>query len=188
MLGVHLLKIPSVPDVHDLGMFQDLSATSPTVSLPDYAKVPTLQALQGYLWGPASSSRMYDTLEHRDAVSIELGALLKLQTPVRLIIARGVEPLVNSAPLSWPSLQRSPASSYEILRCTHAVVVRMLDRQAFLGFIGFEVFAVAVRRITWSSLPRIFAGIAPRRLGMRKHRQAIIACRSHDQHTHIYRY
>jgi len=115
-----------------------------------------------------------EALERGDFVSIELGALSKLQTPVRLIIARGVEPLVNSAPLSWPSLQRSPASSYEILRCTHAVVVRMLDRQAFLGFIGFEVFAVAVRRITWSSLPRIFAGIAPRTLGIRKHRQAMI--------------
>lgn len=134
MLGVHLLKIPSVPDVHDLGMFQNLSTTSPTVSLPDYAMV----LFNLYLWGPAPSSlHGYDTLEHRDAVSIELGALSKLQTPVRLIITR-MGPMVNSALLSRPSLQRSPALSYEILRCTHAVVVRMLDRQAFLGFIGLR--------------------------------------------------
>ena len=81
---------------------------------------------------------VYEALEQHDFVSIELGALSKLQTPVRLIIARGVEPLVNSAPLSWPSLQRSPASSYEILRCTHTVVVRMLDRQASLSFTDLE--------------------------------------------------
>ena len=138
MLGVHLLKIPSVPDVHDLGMFQDLSATLPTVSLPDYAKVPTLQALQGYLWGPVSSSRMYDTLEHRDAVSIELGALLKLQTPVRLIITRGVGPLINSAPLAGQVFNVLTSLILQFLRCTHADVVRMLDRQAFLGFIGLR--------------------------------------------------
>ena len=127
MLGVHLLKIPSVPDVHDLGMFQDLSATSPTVSLPDCAKVPTVQALQGYLWSPALSSlHGFDTLEHRDAVSIELGALSKLQTPVRLIIARGVEPMVNSArpqpakPSTFSSLILRNSPPHACGRCTYA--------------------------------------------------------------------
>ena len=139
MLGVHLLKIPSVPDVHDLGMFQDFSATLPTVSLPDYAKVPTVQAPQGYLWGPAPSSQHgYDTLEHRDAVSIELGALLKLQTPVRLISTRGVGPLINSAPLASQVFNVLISLILQFLRCTHAAIVRMLDRQAFLGFIGLR--------------------------------------------------
>lgn len=54
-------------------------------------------------------------------------------------MARDAEPLVNSAPLSLPSLQRSRQphlTKFSVVRT--AVVVRMLDRQASLSFTDLE--------------------------------------------------